>query len=91
MRTPFAPARAARRTVVAVLVLAAAFVACAREARSQFRCEAWTTADGLPHKSVHAILQTRDGYLWLATTDGLVRFDGARFTIFDTSGGLGLG
>ncbi len=31
-----------------------------------------------------AVLQTRDGYLWLGTQEGLVRFDGVRFTVFDS-------
>ena len=35
--------------------------------------------DELPQNSVQAILQTRDGYLWLGTQDGLARFDGVRF------------
>ena len=43
----------------------------------------WTTAQGLPQDSVQAILQTRDGYVWLATQEGLVRFDGIRFAVFD--------
>jgi signal transduction histidine kinase/ligand-binding sensor domain-containing protein len=34
---------------------------------------------------VRAIAQTRDGYLWLTTFDGLARFDGVRFTVFDKS------
>ncbi|MFH4259108.1 two-component regulator propeller domain-containing protein, partial [Acinetobacter baumannii] len=37
----------------------------------------------MPQNTVRAILQTRDGYLWLATDEGLARFDGLRFTIFD--------
>ncbi|HTV40573.1 MAG TPA: two-component regulator propeller domain-containing protein [Candidatus Sulfotelmatobacter sp.] len=45
----------------------------------------WHTEDGLPNDAVSAILQTRDGYLWLATYDGLARFDGVTFTRFDTS------
>ncbi len=44
----------------------------------------WTPEEGLPHRLVYAVLQTHDGYLWLATQDGLARFDGVRFTIFDT-------
>ena len=44
--------------------------------------DSWGTADGLPVNSVNGIAQTPDGYLWLATFDGLVRFDGARFTVF---------
>ena len=42
----------------------------------------WRTEDGLPQNSVLAILQTRDGYLWLGTQEGLVRFNGNQFTVF---------
>jgi ligand-binding sensor domain-containing protein/signal transduction histidine kinase len=40
----------------------------------------WRTAQGLPSDAVTAIIQTRDGFLWIGTTAGLVRFDGAKFT-----------
>ncbi len=49
---------------------------------AQYRFDVWTTEQGLPQNSVYAILQTRDGYLWFTTLDGLVRFDGAQFTVF---------
>ena len=39
----------------------------------------WTHRDGIPSAFIYSIAQTRDGFLWLATTDGLVRFDGVRF------------
>ena len=39
----------------------------------------WTHKNGIPSAFIYSIAQTRDGYLWLATTDGLVRFDGVRF------------
>ena len=39
----------------------------------------WTHKDGLPSAFIHSMTQTQDGYLWLATADGLVQFDGARF------------
>ena len=42
----------------------------------------WTTENGLRQNSVTAIVQPRDGYLWLSTFGGLARFDGVRFTIF---------
>ena len=45
--------------------------------------DTWRIEDGLPQNSVSAMAQTRDGYLWLATFDGLVRFDGSRFTTFN--------
>jgi ligand-binding sensor domain-containing protein len=47
--------------------------------------DVWGTQEGLPQNSVLAVLQTRDGYLWLATHEGLVRFDGMRFKVYDTS------
>jgi ligand-binding sensor domain-containing protein/signal transduction histidine kinase len=40
----------------------------------------WGAADGLPSDSVTAILQTRDNFLWVGTSAGLVRFDGVEFT-----------
>ncbi|HSM06573.1 MAG TPA: two-component regulator propeller domain-containing protein, partial [Longimicrobiales bacterium] len=42
--------------------------------------------DELPQSSVNAITQTRDGYLWFGTYEGLVRFDGVRFVVFDSVG-----
>jgi signal transduction histidine kinase/ligand-binding sensor domain-containing protein len=44
--------------------------------------QSWTIDDGLPQNSVHAILQTHDGFLWIATEDGLARFDGLNFRVF---------
>ena len=43
----------------------------------------WTTRDGLPHNSVNAIAQTPEGYLWFATWEGLVRYNGQAFTVLD--------
>jgi ligand-binding sensor domain-containing protein/signal transduction histidine kinase len=45
----------------------------------------WKTDNGLPDNAVTAIVQTRDGYLWLGTYGGLARFDGIHFTIFSTA------
>jgi ligand-binding sensor domain-containing protein/two-component sensor histidine kinase len=49
----------------------------------QFGHRSWQTDSGLPQNTVHAILQTRDGYIWLATEGGLVRFDGVQFVTYD--------
>jgi signal transduction histidine kinase/ligand-binding sensor domain-containing protein/CheY-like chemotaxis protein len=49
----------------------------------QFTHRNWQSQDGLPQNSIATILQTRDGYLWLATEEGLVRFDGDRFRVFN--------
>ncbi|HRI11961.1 MAG TPA: two-component regulator propeller domain-containing protein [Verrucomicrobiota bacterium] len=43
----------------------------------------WETADGLPENSASAITQTPDGYLWLGTFNGLVRFNGVEFKVFN--------
>ncbi len=53
-----------------------------------FVCRAWGTEAGLPQNTVNAIVQTRDGYLWLGTQGGLARFDGVRFTVFGLTHGL---
>tara|TARA_R110000868_G_scaffold383578_6_gene650632 strand:- start:7749 stop:10592 length:2844 start_codon:yes stop_codon:yes gene_type:complete len=45
----------------------------------------WTIRDGLPVNSISSIVQHTDQYLWIGTADGLVRFDGVRFRIFNTS------
>jgi signal transduction histidine kinase/ligand-binding sensor domain-containing protein/DNA-binding response OmpR family regulator len=47
--------------------------------------ESWTVADGLPVNTINEIAQDRKGYIWGATFDGLVRFDGVRFTVFNTA------
>lgn len=50
----------------------------------------WTNAEGLPVNGTTDVLMGRRGYLWLATFDGLVRFDGNRFKTFNTSTHPGL-
>ncbi len=49
----------------------------------RFEVTNWTMANGLPQSSVNDIVQTPDGFLWLATYSGLVRFDGHAFTVFN--------
>jgi signal transduction histidine kinase/ligand-binding sensor domain-containing protein len=51
----------------------------------------WDERDGLPQNTVLAIATTRDGYLWLGTYEGAVRFDGVRFTLFNPSTTIGIG
>ena len=85
---PFPHARHARRLVPVVtgfLLLGARFASALDPAKAvtQYSLAAWQTEDGLPHNRVQAIAQTPDGYLWLATQEGLARFDGVRFTVFD--------
>ncbi|MBE2279785.1 MAG: hypothetical protein IAE91_05290 [Ignavibacteriaceae bacterium] len=42
----------------------------------------WNSENGLPQNTVRDLVQTDDGFIWMATSDGLVRFDGIKFEIF---------
>lgn len=50
----------------------------------QYQLKEWGVSDGLPSDTVGAIIQTPDGYLWIGTPNGLVRFDGVTFKVFST-------
>jgi ligand-binding sensor domain-containing protein/signal transduction histidine kinase len=52
---------------------------------SQYVLDTWQAADGLPAAAGEAIARTPDGYLWIGTGEGLARFDGVRFAVFDHS------
>jgi ligand-binding sensor domain-containing protein/tRNA A-37 threonylcarbamoyl transferase component Bud32 len=69
--------------VIAFLMCTGAFPLNPQKAVTQYIIDSWTTETGLPQSSVWAVLQTSDGYLWIGTEEGLVRFDGVKFTIFD--------
>jgi ligand-binding sensor domain-containing protein len=79
--------RARIRAALQLLLLAVVFALASTTFAqySPYRFDHWTTDNGLPQNTVRAIVQTRDGYLWLTTFDGLARFDGVRFTVFDKS------
>jgi len=47
-----------------------------RKPIEHYKYQIWEEAQGLPHFSINALAQSGDGYLWLATYYGLVRFDG---------------
>ncbi len=49
----------------------------------QYVHQTWTTANGLPQNSASDIIQSKDGYIWFATQEGIARFDGVQFTVFD--------
>jgi ligand-binding sensor domain-containing protein/two-component sensor histidine kinase len=70
---------------MSALVLAIVF-ACAcplRGALTDYAMRVWHADDGLPEETVQAFAQTSDHFLWIGTTGGLVRFDGAQFVVFD--------
>jgi putative nucleotidyltransferase with HDIG domain len=56
----------------------------------QCRLDVWTARDGLPASDITSIAQTPDGFIWLATSAGLVQFDGSNFTVYNSHNTPGL-
>ena len=75
------PARLGAALAAAVLAAGPAAALDPQRATSQYVITKWG-AGTLPSNTIHALLQTRDRYLWLGTTTGLVRFDGSSFDVF---------
>ncbi|HWY29817.1 MAG TPA: two-component regulator propeller domain-containing protein [Candidatus Acidoferrum sp.] len=77
-----------RHTLLGAIWIVCSFISRATIAETppqtpaQFVTKAWSTSDGLPHMSVTALAQTRDGYIWVGTLAGLARFDGVSFKVF---------
>src|ERR1035438_4457489 len=69
--------------IIALMLLAALRGAGATAESPDYLIDVWTSDNDLPDNSVTAIAQTPDGYLWIGTYNGLVRFDGVRFVTFD--------
>ncbi|CAN5211520.1 hypothetical protein BH10ACI1_BH10ACI1_19600 [soil metagenome] len=66
------------------------FLCAFQYASAEYRFDSWTTDNGLPQNGVRSITQTLSGYLWFTTFDGLVRFDGVKFTVFNKSNSPGI-
>ena len=60
------------------------------KAITQYQQDFWGEEDGLPQASVQALTQTKAGYIWIGTRDGLARFDGTKFTIYRSDDHPGL-
>src|SRR5579864_153244 len=89
-RKMVAVSRTARRFIRALVSLGAAWAALVPVyaldpslSLTQYIHRIWQVTQGLPQAAIYSIWQTHDGYLWLGTPTGLVRFDGVRFTSFD--------
>jgi ligand-binding sensor domain-containing protein/serine phosphatase RsbU (regulator of sigma subunit) len=53
------------------------------KALTQYLIQKWSTENGLPSNTLNKIVQTKDGYIWMAGYNGLIRFDGTYFTVFN--------
>ena len=89
-RTAFRTRRAWTGWIAALCLLLATQLARAGPAPTpgppplrDYAIDAWSTRNGLPHNSVRDIAQTVEGYLWFATWEGVVRYNGLEFTAFD--------
>ncbi|MGH7976876.1 MAG: ligand-binding sensor domain-containing protein, partial [Limisphaerales bacterium] len=76
--------------LLCVLLFGVPAIAETNQSDSPFIVDSWSAEQGLPQSSVISVIQTRDGYLWLGTLNGLVRFDGIHFTVFDENNTPGL-
>ena len=72
--------RVCRFALVVVVAVAGLFPV---TAAPNYFTRTWQVEQGLPQNKVTAVVQTRDGYLWVGTYNGLARFDGVHFTVFD--------
>jgi ligand-binding sensor domain-containing protein/signal transduction histidine kinase len=72
-----------RQIAVWLLAWFAAIACASADGFSGYTERFWQAPDGLPEQTVQAFAQTGDGFLWIGTTGGLLRFDGAHFTVFD--------
>jgi signal transduction histidine kinase/ligand-binding sensor domain-containing protein len=69
-------------SALAGLLWLVAFTVAAGEPDSSWYERSWQSAEGLPDNSVVGVAQTPDGYLWVSTAGGLMKFDGVRFQEF---------
>ncbi|MCP5045970.1 MAG: protein kinase [bacterium] len=71
--------------LITILLSTSGFALDPSKAVTQHTIDHWTDEQGLPQNTVHAVLQTGDGYLWLGTEEGLARFDGDTFSVLDSN------
>lgn len=80
---PFRAFRFVIACIVSTAVLTAAARAYSEQEANYSHHQVWSTEEGLPQESVHALLQSQEGYLWVATEDGAARFDGQSFRVLN--------
>lgn len=69
--------------ICSLLCASSAFALDPNKSFSQYVIDTWQMEQGLPDNFVNDIIQDRNGYIWMGTRGGIVRFDGVRFTVFD--------
>ena len=76
-----------RLVFVAGLLLGASVLAPAAEQAMtpEFLLQSWDVTHGLPSGKIQAVAQTPEGYWWIASSNGLIQFDGVRFVCYNTN------
>jgi len=69
--------------IVTVLIAIPALALDPNRSLKEFGNQVWLTENGLPQNTVQVVTQTRDGYIWIGTQEGLARFNGNSFAVFD--------
>ena len=87
MKAPFRPSLPVFLTVLGCLCARPGLALNRTKSLTQYTRTIWTQEQGLPQDTIRAIAQTRDGHLWLGTDEGLARFDGYEFVIFNKDHG----
>lgn len=77
--------RISRLIAVCVLFLPWPSVYASTPPTTQYTRSLWKVQDGLPEATVQALIESREGYLWVGTTGGLTRFDGTHFTPYGST------
>jgi diguanylate cyclase (GGDEF)-like protein len=78
--------RSSAASLLLLLLLLTGYPAWGQQSRTalhDYSRDLWTSRNGLPHNTLRDIAQTPDGHLWFATWEGLARYNGLDFTVFD--------
>ena len=82
--------RALAGAILALVAVPPVFALDPQTPITQYVHDVWQVEQGLPQITVNALVQDRAGYIWLGTYEGLVRYDGVRFVVYDTTNSPGL-
>ncbi|MFA6026632.1 MAG: two-component regulator propeller domain-containing protein, partial [Ignavibacteriaceae bacterium] len=56
-----------------------------KDIRAEYSLQVWTKYDGLPSNTLYGVVKGDDGFFWIGTSNGLGRFDGSEFKVFNAA------
>ncbi|PSJ46098.1 GGDEF domain-containing protein [Zobellella endophytica] len=90
LKIPLPILRRFNRIFGLLLLVLSSSLAAVQAPLSHYYQDIWTTRNGLPHNSINSIAQTAEGYLWFATWEGVARYNGREFRVFERGEPTGL-